>query len=111
MDDRSLRPSPSAWQAASTQWSALADHPRPLSLLRSLMSLCFRRLVAGLVVVLFALFPSAAGASGGTYTHVLCANPDTGLGVVGSNGKLPDGTTNPFNVQFAGVSTTRTRCA
>ena len=70
-----------------------------------------RRRLAGLVAVLACAAPSSALASEGTYTHVLCANPDTGVGVVDANGKLPDGTTNPWNVQFAGVSATRSRCS
>jgi hypothetical protein len=74
------------------------------------MQVQLRRLLAGLVVVLV-VPPSAALATDGTYTHVLCANPDTGAGVVGANGKLPDGTTNPWNVQFAGVSASRSRCS
>jgi hypothetical protein len=75
------------------------------------MQLPFRRPCAGLVAVLAcAALPSPAVASDGTYTHVLCANPDTGVGVVDANGKLPDGVTNPWNVQFAAVSATRSRC-
>ena len=74
------------------------------------MQSIFRRLGAGFVVVLVAALAPPAAASEGTYTHVLCANPDTGQGVVGVNGKLPDGTTNPWNVQFAAVSATRSRC-
>jgi hypothetical protein len=74
------------------------------------MQVCSRRLVAGLVVVLSLALPSAAEASEGTYTHVFCANPDTGQGVVGVNARLPDGSTNPWNVQFAAVSEQRSRC-
>ena len=80
------------------------------------MQLRLRRPRAGLVVLLVFACACAAGvptpalATEGTYTHVLCANPDTGVGVVDANGKLPDGTTNPANIQFAGVSTTRSRC-
>ncbi|HEX2086441.1 MAG TPA: hypothetical protein VHF89_12215, partial [Solirubrobacteraceae bacterium] len=69
------------------------------------------RPLAGLVVVLASLaLPAGAGASDGTYTQVLCANPDTGRGVVPENGRLPDGTTNPWNVQYAGVSAGWSRC-
>ncbi|HEV2815148.1 MAG TPA: hypothetical protein VGW10_17975 [Solirubrobacteraceae bacterium] len=64
-----------------------------------------------LAVLVFAALPSStAVASGGTYTHVLCANPDTGRGVVGADARLPDGTTNPWNIQFAAVSEARSRC-
>ncbi|HEX8084351.1 MAG TPA: hypothetical protein VF529_08675 [Solirubrobacteraceae bacterium] len=52
-----------------------------------------------------------ARASDGTFTQILCANPDTGRGVVDRNGKLPDGTTNPHNMQWAGVSAALSRCA
>ena len=44
------------------------------------------RLLAGLVCVFVLAVPSRASASDGTFTHVLCANPDTGKGVVGANG-------------------------
>ncbi|MDQ4126147.1 MAG: hypothetical protein M3134_11210, partial [Actinomycetota bacterium] len=54
---------------------------------------------------------SPALASDGTYTQVLCANPDTGRGVVGENGKLPDGTSNPHNMQWAGVSAALSICS
>ena len=69
------------------------------------------RLLAGLVCVFVLAVPSRASASDGTFTHVLCANPDTGKGVVGANGRLPDGTTNPFNEQAAGVSAALSRCS
>jgi hypothetical protein len=62
-------------------------------------------------VLACAALPSPALAGGGTYTQVLCANPDTGRGVVGENGKLPDGTTNPANEQWAAVSAVRSRCS
>ena len=69
------------------------------------------RLLAGIIIVLAcAALPSVARASDGTYTQILCANPDTGKGVVGSNGTLPDGTTNPHNMQWAGVSAALSRC-
>ena len=44
----------------------------------------------GLLACLFALSPSAASASAGSYTYMLCANPDTGLGT-GTDGVFPDG--------------------
>lgn len=70
------------------------------------------RRTAGLVAVLAcAALPSPALGSGGTYTHVLCANPDTGWGVVPENGRLPDGTTNPASVQWAAMSAVWSRCA
>ena len=68
------------------------------------------RLLAGLVCVFVLAVPSRSSASDGTFTHVLCANPDTGKGVVSANGRLPDGTTNPFNEQAAGVSAALSRC-
>lgn len=54
-----------------------------------------RRLLAATVALLTcaaAIAPSVSLASGGTYTQVLCANPDTGNGV-GTNGLYPDGFT------------------
>ena len=48
------------------------------------------------VAVLTALaLPSAppAAASDGTYTYILCANPDTGFGTTATDGMFPDGVT------------------
>lgn len=63
-----------------------------------------RRLLAATVALLacaFAASPSMSSAAEGTYTQILCANPDTGVGVVASTGRFPDGVTqtradNPF---------------
>src|SRR4051812_41695590 len=53
-----------------------------------------RRLAAGSVALLACLAgvlaPPPAVAAGGHYTQILCANPDTGLPVMG-NGALPNG--------------------
>ena len=54
-----------------------------------------RRLLAATAALLAcaaAAAPSVSFASGGTYTQILCANPDTGDGV-GTNGHYPDGFT------------------
>src|SRR5688500_12157819 len=98
LDDRPLVGRRGRWQPDPRRLPVLLLRRRAMRL---------RCLAAALAC---AALPSPALASEGTYTHVLCANPDTGQGVVGVNGKLPDGTTNPWNVQFAAVSATRSRC-
>ncbi len=46
--------------------------------------------VAGALICALAAAPQA-DASGGTYTQILCANPDTGQGVMDTAGQFPAG--------------------
>src|SRR5207253_10761854 len=55
------------------------------------------------------LFTPQAHASG-TYTQVICANPDTGQGVA-TNGSLPSGITNTANKPVMMGSAPATSCA
>ena len=46
-----------------------------------------------ILVVAFLLTTTSAHAAGGTYTYIACANPDTGMGVMSTDGALPPGFT------------------
>ena len=46
-----------------------------------------------ILVVAILLTTTSAHAAGGTYTYIACANPDTGMGVMSTDGALPPGFT------------------
>ena len=62
-----------------------------------------------LLVVAFLLTTTSAHAAGGTYTYVACANPDTGMGVMSTDGALPPGFTG-FYSHTVGPASSETRC-
>jgi hypothetical protein len=71
-----------------------------------------RRLAAGIVAVLACAaltVPSAASAAGGTYTQILCADPDSGAGVI-PDSQLPDGLTNPSTFPSMSTASTTAGC-
>ena len=49
--------------------------------------------IAAAALAALALTASPAAASEGTYTYMLCANPDTGTGTTATNGTFPEGVT------------------
>jgi len=51
------------------------------------------RIAAAVLLTGLALPAAPAAASGGTFTYMLCANPDTGRGTAPANGVFPDGVT------------------
>ena len=88
---------------------SLADRPLVARAARCHVARAMR--VRPLLVIAALLACAApAAAADGTFTHVLCANPNTGEGVMAGDGRLPDGATNPHNMQWAGVSAEMSRC-
>lgn len=65
-------------------------------------------LVAALALVIAAVAPSPAGASGGTFTQILCANPDTGTGL---GVAVVDGLTTPASATSWRAAVTSSTCA
>ena len=62
-----------------------------------------------ILVVAFLLTTTSAHAAGGTYTYIACANPDTGMGVMSTDGALPPGFTG-FYSHTVGPAASETRC-
>lgn len=56
-----------------------------------------RRIVCGVILMLAVQGAAVAQADPGLYTYVVCANPDTGLGVIAADGVLPAGFTGRFS--------------
>lgn len=74
------------------------------------MSFRRRRLLAGLVAVLVFAAVLPASAAAGTYTQILCADPETGLGVI-PDSQLPDGLVNYSHFSRMSTSSTLSRCS
>lgn len=71
-----------------------------------------RRLAAGIVAALAcaAAAPPPSPAAGGSYTQILCVDPETGRPAV-SDSQLPDGMTNPGHYPVMTGASTLARCS